>query len=146
MTRAEVEVVEIVVEADSPRESELLANDLLTHLQATVEHFEPRRTKRDPTTQSLGAVLLIVGPILAEMAGVMLYEAAKDLARQIAVWMRKRRRTVAMKDLAGETQQSNLSPEDAERLILQFLMRKYPEIAKAAAEQGAAERENKGVA
>ncbi|WP_321947835.1 hypothetical protein [Paraburkholderia sp. J10-1] len=108
-----------------------MVGDLQLWLEAHApEECKVDRRKADCSTQDLGAILVLLGPIAGAMASAFLEEAAREAARSVAAWMRKRRLTVNV-EAPAESPAKDIKPDEAERVIFAYLIRQYPEFAAA---------------
>lgn len=120
--------IEITVNCDSGSTAQSMVGDLQTWLEEQAGQFSYRRQKKNPSTQDLGAILLVLGPVGGAMAGAFLEEMARDFAKNVSIWMRRKRVriNVAAQDLSTV---ENLSADEAEQLIFDYLKRQYPTLA-----------------
>lgn len=126
--------IEITIANVTPAEAGTRIGELQSWLEQKTQNLELQRIAPDKTTQDLGLILLVLAPFAAEAAGAFLYEAAKDGAKQIAAWMRKHRQSINV-SAKGEPQATALDPDAAERIVYEYLKRKYEALEAAAQKQ-----------
>jgi Effector Associated Constant Component 1 len=114
--------VELTVNAPTHAQSGKMAIELKSWLNQHVGHFAYEIKKDDPTTQDLGAILVVLGTAAGPVVSAFLEETARELAKSVAAWMRKRQLTVTV-DSGGGVKVEGADPDTAERLIFEILKR-----------------------
>lgn len=129
--------IEITIADVAPSEASKRIGELQQWLEQNARNIGLERLAPDKTAQDAGSVLLVLAPFAAEMAGAFLYEAAKDAAVQIAAWMRRHRENINVA-ADGEPEATGLDPDAAERIVYEYLKRKYEELDADAKTRAAA--------
>ncbi|MBC8739822.1 hypothetical protein F6X40_24215 [Paraburkholderia sp. UCT31] len=120
----EIPTIELSVVASTQAQSGKLANELRMWLDKYDNNFAHTLRRGDPSNQDLGSILAIVGSVAAPVVSAFFEEAARELARTIADWMRKRKVSLTV-DAGGGVKVENADPETVERIVCEILKRQH---------------------